>query len=622
MQHRILDGCGRCVWLLVSAQIIQKTDRAVYFLTFTDITADKKQADSLLVTQKDYRTALQKAEVDIWDYDMEHRSITRKCYMEDGSCIDRVVCDIPESVIGYGYIHPDSVEKYRGLYARLHLGEKEPFADILGKDDEGASSEWRWKRLRYMTVSDRDTIKRAIGVGLDITEQKAAEDRFQSELAYREEMFKDKNILSMRLNLTTNVIEHASHQYQLILQANYSYDNFINNLISSSIPEETQRARFIETFARENLLNSYKAGESSIQCEYQRFMPDGTLKWVTTVIKMLAKPHTNETIAFTTTADTDMEHISKELLEKVASQDYDYVIYLDAKNNSYRMFASDSKNTPLPPQICYVYESALKIHAYKYVIPEDIEYTIQCMLLKNLFEQLEKNDVYEFTVSSVEKDGSVRMKKVKYSYLDKKNKIMILSRTDVTDLYRQLQEYNKLRELANKDSLTGLYNKNYFYANLAREIGTPDAKWIFFIDLDDFKRVNDKLGHLMGDRIIRGVANILRGIFGEEAVVGRFGGDEFFVLLKNVSERIVRDRAEEICSSLCFRYDNNAKRVAVHASVGVFFFKEKIEVETVMHCADEALYQAKAMGKSKYVLYHEIINHIPTGNAPRLSRGQ
>ncbi|MEG1913267.1 MAG: GGDEF domain-containing protein, partial [Cloacibacillus sp.] len=442
-----------------------------------------------------------------------------------------------------------------------------------------------------------------------------------------EGMFKDKNIMSMRLNLTTDVIEHASQQYQPILKGNYSYDNFISNVISSSIPEETQRERFIETFARENLLNSYNAGggggvSSLIQCEYQRFMPDGTLKWVTTVIKILTKPYTNEVIAFTTTADTDMEHISKELLENVASHDYDYVIYLDAKNNSYRMFASDSKNTPLPPQICYDYESALKVHAYKYVIPEDIEYTIQCMLLKNLFEQLEKNDVYEFTVSSVEKDGSVRMKKVKYSYLDKKNKIMILSRTDVTDLYHQLQEYNKLRELANRDSLTGLYNKNYFYANLAREVGTPDAKWIFFIDLDDFKRVNDKLGHLMGDRIIRGVANILRGIFGEEAVVGRFGGDEFFVLLKNVSERIVRERAEEICSSLCFRYDNNAKRVEVHASVGVFMFSEKMEVEEVMHCADEALYHAKAEGKSKYVLYHEITNHVPIGNAPRLSRGQ
>lgn len=157
-----------------------------------------------------------------------------------------------------------------------------------------------------------------------------------------------------------------------------------------------------------------------------------------------------------------------------------------------------------------------------------------------------------------------------------------------------------------EDQLTGLYNKEYFQTRLATLSNDEDTKWLFFIDLDNFKTVNDTLGHLVGDQTLKDVANILRDIFRKRDVIGRFGGDEFVVLVKNMPKSVVRDKAKIICAQLQRSYGMGDQQVTISASLGIFAFQEILPMQMMLQCADKALYYAKVNRKGSFIFYDDI----------------
>jgi diguanylate cyclase (GGDEF)-like protein len=167
---------------------------------------------------------------------------------------------------------------------------------------------------------------------------------------------------------------------------------------------------------------------------------------------------------------------------------------------------------------------------------------------------------------------------------------------------RALEE--ELERKASHDYLTDLHNQASFYEHLghalarARRQGTKVA--VLFIDLDDFKLVNDSLGHLEGDRVLREVARRLRGCLREADIAARIGGDEFVVLLEDVTDasRALRV-AERFQEQLRVPFDIH-ERCQMHtsASIGIAVGAEKKPRE-VVHAADLANYQAKRMGKAR-----------------------
>jgi diguanylate cyclase (GGDEF)-like protein len=167
---------------------------------------------------------------------------------------------------------------------------------------------------------------------------------------------------------------------------------------------------------------------------------------------------------------------------------------------------------------------------------------------------------------------------------------------------RALEE--ELERKASHDYLTDLHNQASFYEHLghalarARRQGTKVA--VLFIDLDDFKLVNDSLGHLEGDRVLREVARRLRGCLREADIAARIGGDEFVVLLEDVTDasRALRV-AERFQEQLRVPFDIHERcQMYTSASIGIAVGAEKKPRE-VVHAADLATYQAKRMGKAR-----------------------
>ena len=137
------------------------------------------------------------------------------------------------------------------------------------------------------------------------------------------------------------------------------------------------------------------------------------------------------------------------------------------------------------------------------------------------------------------------------------------------DAKKQIVE---LQRLAMKDELSGLMNRDTLERRIKERLANmmpEETCALFIVDLDDFKRVNDTLGHQAGDQAIRQTGRVLSGMFRASDIVGRLGGDEFAVFLcGNITEKLVRTKAAAICSELQLVLGDR-QTVNLTASVGV-----------------------------------------------------
>ncbi|MCI2240519.1 GGDEF domain-containing protein [Kineococcus sp. TRM81007] len=165
---------------------------------------------------------------------------------------------------------------------------------------------------------------------------------------------------------------------------------------------------------------------------------------------------------------------------------------------------------------------------------------------------------------------------------------------------RNLDAHRALAEQARTDALTGLANRAAFTEALERAAADPATRFsVVFVDLDDFKVVNDGHGHAAGDELLRCVAHRLRQVVREEDLCARLGGDEFAVLVRGLTGTAATDLAGRLVESAVLPVDVPGGRVRVGASVGVAHRSPGEDAEQVVQHADVAMYAAKAAGKNR-----------------------
>jgi diguanylate cyclase (GGDEF)-like protein len=163
-----------------------------------------------------------------------------------------------------------------------------------------------------------------------------------------------------------------------------------------------------------------------------------------------------------------------------------------------------------------------------------------------------------------------------------------------------------LRLQAEYDALTGLPNRHVFFDRaqqalaLARRHKSPAA--ILFIDLDNFKPINDSLGHKAGDDLLKEVATRLRACVRESDTVARFGGDEFVILLIDFTPtQEPEDVARAIIERISSPVDLDQERVTISGSIGIALYPDDGDsVDELLHQADTAMYRAKEVGKNSF----------------------
>lgn len=216
----------------------------------------------------------------------------------------------------------------------------------------------------------------------------------------------------------------------------------------------------------------------------------------------------------------------------------------------------------------------------------------------------------EFEVHGKRKDGVEFFMSVKLSdmYIGKNRYITAI----VDDITERRATMDRLRHLAEHDSLTGLHNRQYFNEEVERFFAQTERRKnlscaCLYIDLDNFKYVNDTLGHLEGDRLLIGIASTLQARTRKSDVLARLGGDEFALLLVGVNEEQVMKVADAYRNAIAnFSFVAGGKHIDTGCSIGVAMYEEDIETkEGLLARADIACHMAKRAGRNRVHLFRQ-----------------
>jgi diguanylate cyclase (GGDEF)-like protein/PAS domain S-box-containing protein len=186
------------------------------------------------------------------------------------------------------------------------------------------------------------------------------------------------------------------------------------------------------------------------------------------------------------------------------------------------------------------------------------------------------------------------------------------SGTDLTEMKRSEREIN---QLARYDTLTGLANRLHINELLERALrnhfGQPQPCAMFLMDLDRFKAVNDTLGHPVGDQLLQQVAGRIRQVVGDRGQVGRLGGDEFQVVIPQITGRDkLAEIANAIIISLAKPFAIEGEQVRIGCSVGIAISEgDGVPSSALVRNADLALYSAKDAGRGVYRFYIDAMHN-------------
>ena len=175
-------------------------------------------------------------------------------------------------------------------------------------------------------------------------------------------------------------------------------------------------------------------------------------------------------------------------------------------------------------------------------------------------------------------------------------------------------EQENLYNLSTKDPLTQLYNRNDLRSQIKRIIASTKRSKkkfaIVFLDLDNFKNINDSIGHHFGDIVLKKVANSLRSAIRENDVPARIGGDEFLIVLPDVdNEHSVTEVLKRIKQHISTPIQIKNERYKITVSMGVALYpKDGKDFNTLLKNADIAMYNAKALGKNNYQFFTDALN--------------
>jgi diguanylate cyclase (GGDEF)-like protein/PAS domain S-box-containing protein len=270
------------------------------------------------------------------------------------------------------------------------------------------------------------------------------------------------------------------------------------------------------------------------------------------------------------------------------------------------LFHKDGITTDVNPPCCelvgYTLEEMIGRHVLSF-IADDERHKVKEVMRQGREVRYETAVVHkdgmripvEFIVRTLERDGEK------------------LRMTIVRDIRDRLDSEARIQHLAHHDSLTGLLNRASFMDRMALLLKHAERKGemlaLLFIDLDNFKRVNDSLGHLEGDQVLTTVSERLVGALRGSDLVGRFGGDEFVVLLTDLTSRAdIIVVLEALLSVVEVPVKADGRALSVTPSIGVAVYPEDgRQADELIQHADTAMYRAKARGRATYQFFESAL---------------
>ncbi|WP_314703101.1 diguanylate cyclase [Campylobacter rectus] len=174
----------------------------------------------------------------------------------------------------------------------------------------------------------------------------------------------------------------------------------------------------------------------------------------------------------------------------------------------------------------------------------------------------------------------------------------------VNNTIEAMENINQIADFANKDFLTGVYNRRYFYENMNEYVACAEEHMepyvVAMLDIDHFKKINDTHGHNNGDKVLKTLAKKLIDETKGDDLIARFGGEEFCIILKDISnEDAVKFFVNLRANIANCKVQLKKEQISFTVSIGVAFSRSDYRLDELLELADEALYRAKENGRNR-----------------------
>lgn len=396
-----------------------------------------------------------------------------------------------------------------------------------------------------------------------------------------------------------------SRDYPQAVNTEMDWNAYMSRYGAILTAEGQERLR--KRLSSEALLSEAKNGEVNFYIDIS-YLKENQTNWLTVSV-LLEKNTDGAWFANMFIWKSNSEHLMRSIIDMYVYETCDYFIYLDVRNNSFVMFNGNPLETSRIAEVSDDYEKAAAEYTENFVVEEDKEMVVRKMSLKYIIKQLENNKVYSFTTGVIDPVRGYTRKQLTYRYYDRQAGKVLLCRNDVTEIY--LEERARQRELeaarlkADTDPLTGLFN----YGGISRRVDDLLLKKeklsaMLVLDLDNFKQVNDSLGHQEGDHLLWKVAQALQLQNHGTYLCGRVGGDEFVVFLYGIDDK---KQAEETAYHICetvksLTLPENLSGLVSCSIGGAFAPEEGTDYRELFKSADRRTYQAKRLGKNRFLM--------------------
>ena len=390
-----------------------------------------------------------------------------------------------------------------------------------------------------------------------------------------------------------------------------NYDRFIDEYVDRCVINS------IESIQRDTKLDvvfsRIKDGDL-FSLDYMRLADDGNMSYHQMAFALAGQPGETENfiLAFRDIDKSIRKHISdkrylREQLDIVEtlSRDYYNIFKINPQTGEVVILKLDgyvTKGMEGAGEKVYSYDVLYKQYVKDRVYSEDQEWMYDAISLDTVNRKLLDNSEY---VSSyrVMDNGEVHYYQFTYILINANitNSAMLAGFKNVDDIVASAKERQNLEILASTDIMTGILNRGSGERKVIDAMANDKAGMLCILDVDRFKNTNDNYGHSVGDKVLRGIADVLKITFRDEDIIFRLGGDEYAVYVMNLND-------EEAGKAVMDRVFNEIAKMDVPelggrnvcVSAGAAFFKEgdKRSFEELYKLADSGVYESKKIGGS------------------------
>ncbi|MCR5654678.1 MAG: GGDEF domain-containing protein [Lachnospiraceae bacterium] len=395
-----------------------------------------------------------------------------------------------------------------------------------------------------------------------------------------------------------------------------SYDRYISEYVDRYVVD---RAETIQKDVESKIVKERIKDGELYTVDYMRMADDGIISYHQMAFALAGDPGETDyfMLAYKDIDKSIRKHIAdkrylREQLDIVEalSRDYYNIFKVDLKTANVVILKLDgyvTKGMDRPSEKIYPYDVLYKQYVKDRVYVEDQDWMMEAMSLEVISKKMKEQSEY---VSSyrVMDNGEVHYYQFTYIPINPNNpdSAILAGFKNVDDVVESAREREKLQFLASTDSMTGILNRGSGERKVIDALANKNAGTFCIMDVDNFKGINDNFGHAVGDKVIRGIAEILKTTFRDDDVVFRLGGDEYAVFIQGVS---TEDAAKPVIDRVFDKVEHmeipELNDYTVHVSAGAVLIgdNDKTDFEKAYKEADTGVYESKRRSGCAVIFY-------------------